>query len=197
MTFVNRILKSLFPKNSSEEQSENLLTERISRPSYFLEAFEEWQQSIKPNYHCKRLLRNYHEKIRLTDSNVNFYLYQNRASNGFYFGTESFFEEDEYGFMFELFKNRCLKAGYRLNHSKREIAERNEIVQTKEFYYLKPPLPQNTVEKINQLWGNISIEMLQNNGKTTYIKLMAHAYNDSLYSQEKKFEELIEILFKN
>jgi hypothetical protein len=47
---------------------------------------------------------------------------------------------------------------------------------------------------IDQLYGNISIELHKFNDQPNYIKLMASIYADRLYKIHEDFDELVELL---
>ena len=82
---------------------------------------------------------------------------------------------------------------YRLVQADRKIAEKNDLVEEKQRYYLKPPISMK--EPIDQRFGNITLELVLINHTPSYLKIVAATYQDHLYQAALNYEDLVDHLF--
>lgn len=73
------------------------------------------------------------------------------------------------------------------------MAERGDLVETKEMHYLKPKNDLTTPR--DQKFGNVQIEYTRVNDEPTNIKLIANTYSDRAYQEPKDFEQLAQHIF--
>lgn len=91
-------------------------------------------------------------------------------------------------------RDRVRKMGYRLAVSDRRIRDRNGRRETVEKHYLKPPLNRSSSEPTDQLFGNITIELLKCTGHACNLKFITTYYTDRSYSPPHDFGELMDEL---
>ena len=198
MSFVNKILEKIIPRKEVEPGSAfrpPILSESIERSFTYKDNYNGWLQS-KAYVPAITLIRNAYEFKKIgTDFHVNLHIFKSKQSNGFYFTFHESFGKEEFCYLFDYFKDRILKKNYYLYTSKREINERPDHIQEVEMHYLKPNRASKDEKKANQEFGNIVIEHVKIDDKSSYIKLMAHVYSDTLYHDAKDFEDLIGFLF--
>jgi hypothetical protein len=75
------------------------------------------------------------------------------------------------------------------------MTEKNNYIESKEKHYLKPIVIDRD-GRMDQRFGNITIELIKIDKNPSFLRFMAHAYNDRNYHPPENFEILIEKLFK-
>ena len=79
----------------------------------------------------------------------------------------------------------------------RKIDEVNEQVRTTEKLYYKPLVSVDTSsDKIDQRYGNVSIEKIYLDNKPNYLKVLVTLYSDRQYHDAKPFDQFMDKLFK-
>ena len=87
--------------------------------------------------------------------------------------------------------------GYRKVSLERKTDVVNDQVRTTEKLYLKPPVSaEDLMNKIDQLYGNISIEKIYLDNKPNYLKVLVTLYSDRQYHDAKPFDQFMDKLFK-
>ena len=87
--------------------------------------------------------------------------------------------------------------GYRRVSLDRKIEEVHDLVRVTEKYYFKPPLSAADLDnKIDQLFGNISLEKIYLNNKPNFLKVLVTVYADRLYLKAAPFDRFMDQLFK-
>lgn len=121
----------------------------------------------------------------------------NGNSSGFVFKPKDFSYEDLKFFQLVLV-HKLRDLSYIVN-----LAEKKTMPQHKNqnypslVYYLKPSVRLSFgKEKAVQLYGNIHMECLQDEGAGPKLRFICHSYNDSYYESALPFKNLIESLFK-
>jgi hypothetical protein len=88
--------------------------------------------------------------------------------------------------------------GYHRVSLDRKMEEIQENVRTTEKQYFKPPLSSTDFStKIDQIFGNVSIEKVNINDKPSFLKVLVTVYSDHLYQDAKSFDQFIDDLFQN
>ena len=77
------------------------------------------------------------------------------------------------------------------NHHAVHLFDYKNAVQTVDRYYLKPRTSKTADGKINQIFGNITIELLHKDNVPFNLKFQATAYNDRLYQPADDFQLLM------
>jgi hypothetical protein len=193
-SFIEDVLGKLFPKKSSPINiKENFTqTESEKENTDFWLASDEGESLIKlvfKNYHFKKSGINAHPEIHILNSPY---------ANGFAVTYESPFNEKTFSQLFFAFGRRMLDLGYQRVSLDRKIEEIQENVRTTEKQYFKPPLnTADLTQKIDQLFGNVSIEKVSINEKPSYLKILVTVYSDHLYRPAKPFDLFVEELFES
>jgi hypothetical protein len=92
-------------------------------------------------------------------------------------------------------KRQAQAIGYRIQNENRYIEEVHNEVVTREMYYLKPPIAFEP--PIDQLWGNLRLELKVKGLEVDYLKIQTTFYTDYNYKKPGEFTELIDRLFEN
>jgi len=104
-------------------------------------------------------------------------------------------------FMYLLYK-RLLEHKYILNMSDIKSRHKGNWLETAYRYYMKPSIRYMTSSnmsegKANQLFGNISIELLSRDGKPYVLKFLANSYSDQNYQEAHEFSDLMELILNS
>ncbi|MEX2597530.1 MAG: hypothetical protein WEC59_11430 [Salibacteraceae bacterium] len=188
MSFAENILKRLFSK---DEKSKTVLDKGIiKRSPAWLEAFENWR-ATKGDHTLLEIKRNLVLSKRDLRDDLHFVLLTMTNAKGFRFHLSGLgIDSDHDQFVLELLKQRCENIGYQLSNSFYEYHEKQSVLNREEWYYLKPPLSNFTKEPpFNQLFGNVKIELQQNEHRT--LKVLVTTYTDRSYKEALSFEDFM------
>lgn len=92
---------------------------------------------------------------------------------------------------FDYLKQQVLKLNYRNQISDIRTYNRSNWVETVQRHYLKPRPNFERKGKINQQFGNITIEFHLRDDQPHYLKFQATSYKDHLFEDAKEFKELM------
>ena len=192
-------IKNLF--QSAEESSSNqpAIHEVINRSAEELVDFERWKESLGK----KRLLDwlkaehvNYIVSQENTDPAIDFL--NTPSTKGFvvhFYKTN--YNKREIIHFFDLLKEKVLDLGYKSYLSDTRTYNKQDWVEQLDRHYLKPPsnLRLAGKEKMDQRFGNITIELLYKNDKISLLKFRATVYSDHLYKEGEDFNELMKAVY--
>lgn len=196
MTLLNRLFGQLFNQNTPNlSEDELILKEALVQTDFFLAEYEQWKMAGLQEGMIAHIADEKQRKEVDPDSDSTFFHFRSAASNGFYFLGEEPWSNKDYAFLAHYFSSLLLNLGYALNHSSREVKQKEEQLITLERFYFKLPLKSRLKTPFPQLWGNLILEHQLVDDRTNYIKFMAHIYNDRSYEKALPFEELESILF--
>lgn len=193
-SFIDDVLGRLFPKKSKplniKENFTQTESEKEKTDSWLTsEEGESLIQLVFKNYHFKKSGINVHPEIHILNSPY---------ANGFAISYESPFNEKTFSQLFFAFGRRMLDLGYQRVSLDRKIEEIQENVRTTEKQYFKPPLnTADLTQKIDQLFGNVSIEKVSVNDKPSFLKILVTVYSDHLYRPAQPFDVFVEELFES
>lgn len=120
---------------------------------------------------------------------------QSPSSNGFiiHFHTTNY-SRTEVTHLFDYLKEQVLQQGYRSQLSDLRTYSRPDWVETVERHYLKPPSQSRDAGKMDQRYGNITIELTLRDDRVYQLKFLANNYQDHLYQDAEEFRELMQAL---
>lgn len=96
--------------------------------------------------------------------------------------------------LLDLLKQKVQALNYRSQHSDSRTWSEKDWVQTVERYYLKPRQTWAEGQKIDQRFGNITIELTLRNDPPHLLTFRATSYADRLYAEPADFHELMQAL---
>jgi hypothetical protein len=143
---------------------------------------------VHKNYHFKKATINASPAVQIMNSPY---------ANGFvvYFGEP--FTEKTFSNLFFAFGQRIVDLGYQKISLDRRMREINQQVKITEKQYFKPPFQKENIgQKIEQLFGNVSVEKVLFDNKPSYITVLVTIYSDRLYQDAGSFDQFVELLFK-
>ncbi len=192
MTFFDQLYQRLFPGKEAENQK--IFHEVIQRNPKFLFRYEEWKSSISRLDIINAYHRSYDLKKAGIQNDPNVHVFESAASNGFALTYSNEFSKQDFQYFFDYLAERVKMLGYRLVNSDVLIVQKNNEMETKEKHYLKPPLSSGA-NNIDQMFGNILVELVLVDDEPSYIKMLANIYSDRLYQRPAEHGKLIEHLF--
>jgi hypothetical protein len=192
-SFIDDVFGKLFPKKSQPINiKENFRQSQIDQ-----DEIESWIISEEGISLTELIAKNYHFKKSGINTRPEVHILNSPYANGFAVSYDTPFDEKTFSHIFFAFGRRMLDLGYRRVSLDRKIEEINEDVKTTEKQYFKPPLSNaDFSQKIDQLFGNVSIEKVSINDKPSFIKVLVTVYSDYMYQNARAFDQFIEELFE-
>lgn len=168
-----------------QRSEEELVAYNAWKSSYILQQIRNW---IRAEY--EHFLRT--NKVRSTSS-VDFLNIP--SSQGFiaHF-RQTNYSRREATFFFDYLKERVKTLNYRTQISDTRTYSRNHWVETVERHYMKPRLDFKEGEKLDQQFGNITIELEIRDEEVHHLRLRATHYQDRNFSPVQDFSDLMDIL---
>jgi len=193
-SFIDDVLGKLFPKKSPAVH----IKENFVQTATDIDNIDSWISSDEGKSFMKLIFKNYHFKKSGMNSHPEIHILNSPYANGFAISFESPFTEKTFSQLFFAFGRRMLDLGYQRVSLDRKIEEIQENVRTTEKQYFKPPISNiDFSEKIDQLFGNVSIEKVSINDKPSFLKVLVTVYSDHLYKEARPFDLFIEELFQS
>lgn len=194
MKFVEKVINKIFPKNQVVIPLQKF---KLSRSEEEVKVQKYWEKSER----CRDLLRDIDNAYQMAKAKIQdkylVHLLQTPTANGMAISfQENIFTKEEFFHLMDLFKNRLLMMNYTLQVSERTLQDKGSFVLTKEKYYLKPSIFKQirSQEKINQRYGNVTLEVTLTDQKPQYLKVLSTIYFDRNFTEAKNFEDLLAIL---
>ena len=193
-SFIDDLFNKLFPKKSAPIQHK----ENFKQTPKEKEQVADWAQSDEGKRWVDLIQKNYYFKKSGINHSPEVHILNSPYANGFAVTYENPLGQESFNGLFFAFGQRVLDLGYQQVSLDRKIEEINQHVRTTEKQYFKPPLANiDPIQKIDQLYGNISIEKVSIDDKPSFLKILVTVYSDHLYQNAKPFDEFIDLLFAN
>ncbi len=187
MSFFDQIYARLF-QNEKESGTPMVVDNLLKRSESFKNGFNEWKLSDRFEtiiHDAKHAYESAKEGVGRIPQVV---LHQSKNSNGFAISYDEEYDKSSFHYLFDYLADQVKQLDYRLVMSKQTLKEKGKDVERKEMHYLKPK--PGFVEPIDQKFGNIQIEYIENNNKPARIKFLANSYADRKYTEAIDFETL-------
>ena len=188
---------NLFKAAENSSPSRPVIKKAIERTAAQQSDYDNWNKSLSK----RRLLDwlhaeyvNYLVNPEHVDEAIDFI--QVRATMGF----AIHFHQTNYplrdiNHLFDYLKQQIQTTGYRPYSSDSRTYNRQNWVEQVDRHYLKPPINlREPGEKIDQKFGNITIELLFRNDKAYQLKFSATSYNDRNYKEAEDFNTLMNVV---
>lgn len=192
-SFIDDVLGKLFPKKARGLN----IKENFVQTEDEIEAVSDWIDSPEGKNTIALIAKNYHFKTSGMNSQPEVHILKSPYANGFAVSFEDPLTEEIFSNLFFAFGKR-IDLGYSRVSLDRKIEDVNDKVRTTEKQYYKPPLSNaDFSKKIDQLYGNVSVEKVSINDKPSYLKVLVTVYSDHLYQDANSFDEFIDHLFES
>jgi len=196
MAQVWDFFKNFFREAEQSSASHPIFSEPLLRSPEERDALEAWQGSLP----CRRLFSLLAEQYAIYLSNAAeidpaLTFLNSGSSNGFalHFDRLEYTRHDA-AHLLDFLKEKTQLLDYRLQHADTRTWTEKDWVKTVERYYLKPRQHWAEGQKINQRYGNITIELSLRNDLPLLLTFRATSYSDRLYAAPYDFHELMQAL---
>jgi hypothetical protein len=193
MSFFDRLFEQLFPKRLPDHLP--VIEEALVRNETYRNKILLWQNSGAHRKLAYEVWEAWQLKKDKQSADLQVHLLKTDGSNGIAVTYHPKIGADAFQFFFDHLKEQVLPIGYKLYSSDRRIFVRPNYSETIEKHYLKPPIDlrveNGEVQRCDQRYGNIIIEYIQIDDRPSFIRLMAHYYEDQLYLKPLPFDELL------
>lgn len=186
MSYFEQLLSRLFPKGRNEKPI--VVDSILTRSSSFLIEYGKWKQSGKSTQLLDDIHMEY-KKVKIENIPSLVVLHQSSTSNGFAITYRDQCDSLIFNYLFDYLAEQVSQLGYTRMMSKETFREKGEQVERKEMHYLKPK--RGFVEPIDQKYGNVQIEYIEQNNQPIVIKFLANTYSDRKYTQPLSFDSLV------
>ncbi len=187
-------LKGLFQKAEESSPSNPYLHELINRTEEEKSAYKIWKGSLSQRRMMDWLNDQYAIWQALPDDIDPAIDFLNTpSSKGFviHLSKKEYPREDAIH-LFDYFKEQVLALNYKPQLSDTRTWSQKSWVETVERHYLKPRQNWAGEKKINQRFGNVTIELTFRNDLPHHLKFRATSYSDHLYAEAEEFRELMQ-----
>jgi hypothetical protein len=198
MAGIWNYIKNLFNEAEESSPSNPVIHEMIERTDEEREQYEKWQGSLVK----RRLmdwLDNQYAIYRVTphdiDEGMDFL--NTPSSKGFvihFYKTN--YNRQEITYFFDFLKDQMKALNYKVQISDTRTYSRKDWVETVERHYLKPRPQFEEGKKIDQRFGNVTIELVLRNDQVYRLKLQATSYQDHLYEEAEEFRDLMQAILQ-
>lgn len=198
MSFFQDLTEKLFPKKKAEESTrEPFLREELKRSSQDKVDFGFWLESEEKQQVVSFIAEQY-EKSLASEENVSlFRVLQSGSSGGFILRYLEASSALHFQHLFDYLKDQVRAQRYIIYTSDVRTYDKPNGVERIERHYLKPSWrvlnrkEVNDTGKMNQLYGNITIELHKLNDQPQFLKFLCQYYSDSKFSTPMPFKELM------
>jgi hypothetical protein len=190
--FIDDIFKKLFPSKEVPVKVRENFTQTDNEKLHA----KEWQESGEFRQALELINRNFQLKKAGVIEHPEVHILNSPYANGFAITFEAPFTEKTFTHLFFAFGEQILGLGYVRVSLDRKTEEIGKDVKTTDKLYFKPPLRSVDLNnKIDQLYGNVSVEKVSINNSASYLKLLATVYSDHLYREAMPFDQFLKNLF--
>lgn len=187
-------LKGLFQKEAESSSSNPYLHEMIVRTAAEKTDFEIWKGSLSH----RRIMDWLNDQYAIwqvlpddIDPAIDFL--DTHSSKGFVVHLpKKEYPKQEVTFLFDYLKEQVLALGYKPQISDMRTWSEKSWVETVQRHYLKPRTTWAEEKKINQRFGNVTIELSFRDDVPHHLKFRATSYTDHQYAEAEGFKELMQ-----
>jgi len=189
MSFFDTVYKKLFKSSAANSVLSHKMLKRTPRQK---ERFDKWLLDEKSHALIQSIHKAYHLKRTDIESEIPILLFRSDYANGFAVKNNAVIADADFHHLLDYFRHKLLSLGYRQAGSDSKTTAKNGFVLTVDKFYMKPPLQAEP--PIDQLYGNVGIELHLMDDQPNYLKLMASIYADRMYKPHQDYDELVELL---
>lgn len=201
MSFFQELSDRLFPKKiHASAAKEPMVREELKRSKAEEADYWVWLESAEKQQ-IVTFIDEQFDHSRDENENVSlFRVIHSGSTNGFMLRFLADTEPAHFRHLFDFLKDQVKKLKYVPYTSDVRTYDREKHVERIERHYLKPSWRiLNTKEvndsgKMNQLYGNITIELVYHDDVPQFLKFVSQHYSDSKFSDPKPFSELIRLI---
>jgi hypothetical protein len=190
MSFFDDLFNRIFPANKKVG-----VQEILKRSPGFIQDYRNWLNGDQILTLKHDLSKSWGHQSNNVRSPVEMSVYTSDYANGFVVHPMYLDSVIPLSFLMEYLKDQMINISYRLVHADRRITDKRDYIEILEKYHLKPPLSYESL--VDQMYGNIHIELLRHDKTDIRLKFLATIYSDRKFTRAKDFNDLISFLFDN
>ncbi len=191
-------IKNIFREAEESSPSNPAIHAMIERSAEEREQYRQWLGSLVK----RRLvdwLDNQYAIYRVTPDDIDEAMdfLNTPSSKGFvihFYKTN--YSRREVTYFFDFLKDQIKELNYKVQISDTRTYNRKNWVETVERHYLKPRSQFGKDKKIDQRFGNVTIESVFRNDQIYQLKLQATSYRDHLYGEAEEFRVLMQAILR-
>lgn len=204
MSFFDQVIQRVFPsikavgKDNAGKASPIRIQEKITYSTKFIASYQEWIQKTETILWLQYLKDGINLRLNGIDGPDHIQCFSMDATRGFAIMNEETAKKEALPFLLYHVQNRLRELGYIPQKAGRVLEDQGSFVQTKEGFYMKPNVYLNTNQeagKLNQLFGNVTLELVYADNKPSFLKVVTTWYVDHNFNEAEPYEELLEKLF--
>lgn len=196
--FIQEQMSKLFGKSQDVAEKPPMIktevTGLLQRDDKFQSAYNAWKRASKVSPILQAITAQYENGLQ-EDSILSAEFYNTPGAQGFYVYNLNGGNSIDYQMLMDYFRDIVLTLNYRLYSSTFEQKVRLDKVKRLERHYLKPAV-WSAEMPMEQLYGNILIEVDFVNDQADHLKLLATHYTGFDYKPVRDFDELVQHLLK-
>lgn len=190
-------IQRLFQEADQSSPSNPVVHEIIERSEAEKNDYEQWKETLVKRRLVDWLYQQYAiYRVLPHDIDEGLDFLDTPSSKGFavhFYKTN--YTRREVTHFFDFLREKVLQLEYWPQISDTRVYNRPDWVETVERHYLKPkPDLTNKDSRINQRFGNITIENIMRNDRPHYLRFRVNNYNDRLFLQAEDFHELMQAI---
>lgn len=176
-----------------EEAFNRPLPENYIEREAYLEWVEEGNTLDEFLNQLQREYNNFTAEIQEHDNWIDFL--ESSGANGIMIHAQNYPGKlYKWHYVAEYFKERVLSWGYKL-YSSEERSQGGIRPFVFRRHYLKPPVKNMLTQPVDQIFGNVTIELVSKAGAVDKLKFQILHYSDRSYMEPKNIEELYHSVF--
>lgn len=198
MANIWQYIRNLFQEAEDSSPSNPAIHTVIERTEDEKEAFQGWKTSLI-KHRLIAWLSDQYAMFRVLPEDIDEGLdfLDSPSSKGFaihFYKTN--YNRREVTYFFDYLKEQIRNLDYKVQLSDSRTYNRQNWVETVERYYLKPRPNFEKGKKMDQRFGNVTIELELRDDKVHQLRLQATTYRDRMYSQAEDFRDLMQAVLQ-
>ncbi|WP_226268522.1 hypothetical protein [Hymenobacter pini] len=189
MNFLKRFLAG--PASASAEWQplqRRPAHERVRQQWLEQQVFRNWMAPFFKAYH--------YQKAGLPGAPFRVQLIKEEHRHGAVFLYDPSIGPGNFQHLFDYLRDRVLSLGYHLGAADERTTRHESFSESTQKYFLKPrPNDCSSSGRCNQLFGNITVDLVRINGQPGFIRLFSNPFTDSIFTPAASFDELIDAVF--
>lgn len=201
MSFFEQVISKVFPKASNKAKltEKNLsVQEKLQRSDHYLAKYEKWLQDPETEVWLDFLKQSIKLRFNGIEGPNVVQTFSMDATRGFAIMNKEEVNDERLSYLLHHLYLKLSEIKYVPQKSGRIIEDRGSFVQTQEGYYMKPNVYLGMGHEgkgLNQLYGNVTLELVYANKRSSYLKVVTTWYVDHNFDSPLPYSELIEKIF--
>ena len=188
-------LKELMLQTDTSTRSRPAIHTTLERPNNSLASFKKWKDNTSYYSTMDWILSNYQSYLAGGKVDRSIAFLNTPSKKGFVlYLADNNIETQHPEHLMDYLKERIINLGYNLYTSDLKSYSAQDGIETQQRHYLKPPLEFVPNKKLSQLFGNISIDLILKNDNPYLFKFSATTYQDHMFADAKKFDQLMKTI---